>query len=209
MIFDSQGLPKDSGASDYMDSARLAGLMACFGHPKAPDMRKYLINGEGVRHPVEFPSNNPNNFTRDQLMCLAAGLKAQGREAEVKVLYDAAVSRFYRAQNSEADVPGSTKQFPNGADFLTPSNMNHLRICAGMSPSWLGKMWLMIDIAANGLFFSKEEPNQLMAMCASAGSFYVKALRLANRKLDKSITDYWSGWRMESDFAQFLIQKFK
>lgn len=209
MQFDSQGLPKDTGASDHMDSCRSAGLMATFSHPQAPDMRKYLINSEGVRHPVEFPANNPKNFTRDQLMPLAAGLHQQGYNEEVLVLYKAAKARWYRAQDTEADVPGSTKKFPNGADLLSPSHMNHLRICSGQKPLLLGKIWILIDILSNALLPTQNEPNQLMTMCEVAGPFYIKMWRKLNPKLNDQIVSYWAGWRDESEFAQFLIEKFQ
>ena len=114
MYFDSKGLPTDVGASDYMDSARLAGIMAVFGHPQMTKEKilLYMINeSQAVRYPFSDPynpaSNNPNNFTRDQLVCLAAGLKVLGCDEACKQLLKAARERNYRAQNIESDIVGS------------------------------------------------------------------------------------------------------
>ena len=215
MIFDKKGLPKDTGASDYMDSSRLAGLMALFEHPKAPDLQNYLVRvsystwHQGVRHPDEYPSNNPKNFTRDQLVPLVAGLNKQGNIKSCRSLLAGAEERNYRAQNVEADVVGSTKSFPNGADLLPPSVMNHLRICAAQKPKLFGKIWLVLDIVFSSVFTPMSEPNQLMSVCKVAGPKYVSLLRKLNPKLDAAIREYWSGWRGESEFAEFLIEKFR
>lgn len=215
MIF-NDGFPKDNGASDWMDSARLAGMMALFNHPdmSREKLAQYAVNDgfEAVRCPVDptgNPSNNPKNFTRDQLIPLIAGMSKMDLPVICIRLYAAAQDRKYRAQNIESDVPGSVKKFPDGADLLTPSHMNHLRMCAGQGSSLLGKAWLIMDIMFNGLFSPMSEPNQIMAMCKIAGPFYVKLLRKVNKKLDAAIREYWSGWRGESEFAEFLIQNFK
>lgn len=216
MIFDNDGLPKDVGATDYMDSARLAGLMAIFKMDKAPSMLSYIVKsskGEalGVRHPFEgivigeMPSNNPYNFTRDQLICLAAGLHAQGHTETVKSLYESAKSRGYRAQNTEADYPGTLKKFPNGADLLTPSHMNHLRMCANLKPGLLGKAMLMLDILYSGLFKKMSEPNQLICMLIVAGPIYVRMWKKINSKWKDAIKEYWSGWRQEPELADHMI----
>lgn len=219
MQFDSNGLPKDSGASDYADSARLAGLLATFGHP-AMDREKILQyvkeeGGElvGMRYPYVDPtgnlsSNNPKNFTRDQLMCLAAGLSALDCPVACAKLLGAAERRGNRAQNVEKDVPGSTKLFPDGADLLTPSNVNHLEMCAGFKGTLLGKAWLVMDICWNAWFSPMSEPNQLMCQAKIAGPMYVKLMRRLNKKLDAAIDEYWSGWRGEPELAQFLKEKF-
>lgn len=213
MIFDAIGLPKDTGASDYMDSARLAGIMAVFNVPNTPLLHKYLrLDNTGalvaVRHPNEFPSNNPKNFTRDQLMCLTAGMKAQNTPAGVfESLHDAAVKRGYRAQNTEADIPGSVKKFPNGADILFPSNMNHLRIAAGLPSTFLGRLWLKFDIIVNGLFTPMEEQNQLICMVAVAGKDYVKMYKKWNPKYREATRAYWCGWRQEPELAEEMIRQ--
>lgn len=215
MIFDEHGLPRDNGATDFADSARLAGLMALVGHK---DMTRnkllmYSINNgfDAVRYPfIDVAqgiswSNNPKNFTRDQLICLVAGLKKLDCPVPCIRLLASAETRKSRAQNIEDDVPGSVKKFPNGADILTPSHMNHLRICAGEKPTLLGKAWLMMDIIGSSIFTPMHEPNQLIAMCLTAGPFYVKMLRKMNKKLDEAIKEYWCGWRNEPELAQMLI----
>lgn len=213
MIFDNKSLPKDSGATDFMDSARLAGLLAVFGHEKTPDLSLYVIGDLAVRHPNEgsnpgeMPSNNPKNFTRDQLMCLAAGLKAQGREDICYTLYEAARDRNYRAQNTEADVPGSTKKFPNGADFLSPGHMLVLAKCAGLRGNMLGYPWLILDIIFNAIFSPERESNQLLCILKVMGPNWVKFYKKVTPKWAKAIQDYWSGWRNEPELAKFLMEK--
>ncbi len=209
MIFDAQGLPRDTGATDFMDSCRLAGLMVLVEDSRAPKMEAYMINGMGVRHPIEAPSNNPLNFTRDQMMILAAGLAKQGRQDLALQLYRGAQKRWCRAQNIESDVPGSSKKFPDGADILSPSHMGHLRRCAGLSRSWFGSLWLIIDILSDSHFSPYAEPNQLMAMCMIAGPFYVKLLRKMNKSLNDAIMGYWNNWRCEPFLARALISTFK
>lgn len=221
MIFDSHGLPRDTGATDFADSSRLAGLLATFGHPamNANLISLYVVDGnQGVRYPFQDPmgnlsSNNPKNFTRDQLLCLAAGLASLGRQDLCLRLYEAAKARNNRAQNVEADVVGSVKEFPNGADILSPSDMNHLRICAGKGGTIGGYAWLLIDIGFNALFARKSEPNQLMCKCKIAGRFFIKLWRLLNWNLDEAIREYWcageGAWRAEPELADFLILKFR
>ena len=218
MQFSSEGLPKDNGASDYADSARLAGLMVLFGHPAMEPkfLTKYLVEywQAAVRYPNPDPyqnpswSNNPKNFSRDQLICLTAGLKAARLPLSCGLLYLAAKERYYFCQNTEDDVPGSVKKFPNGPDILSPSHVNHLRVCSGRKPLWFGKLWLVLDIVISSKFMPLAEPNQLMAMCAVAGPWYIGFLRKMNPQLDTAIRNYWSGWRGESDFAELLIKGF-
>jgi hypothetical protein len=210
MIFDQYGLPRDNGATDYMDSARLAGLIELFGSDHVDLMKYVKYNEQGVlvaiRHPQEVPSNNWKNFTRDQLMCLVAGLKKQGHEGTVRKLYYAAMNRDYHAQNIEDDYDGTLKRFPNGADLLTPSHMNHLRICSGEKSTLLGRVWLMIDILFNGYISPKSEPNQLICMCVSAGDWYIRLWKKVNPYWKGAIIDYWYGWRGEKELAMRMIE---
>lgn len=213
MIFDSKGLPQDNGATDKMDSCRLSGLMAVIYHPQAPMMEHYVVKVDGVRmgvrHPDEFFSNNPLNFTRDQLIPLIAGLYAQnGITSVARHLFDAALSRGCRAQNSEYDAPGSTKQFPNGADLLHPGHMLILAKASGYSIWWtklFGYPMVVIDVLFNAIFTPTREPNQLICALSVLGPKWLKFYKFVTPRWRTAVTDYWSGWRDEEAFGKAVI----
>jgi hypothetical protein len=195
-----------------MDSARLAGLLGLFDSNKVNKdlLSMYVINRhEAVRAPFDDSSglypNNPNNFTRDQLLCLVAGLHHKGCIEACQGLLRAAIARGNRAQNTEKDAPGTAKTFPDGPDWLTPSNMNHLRICAGEQPGLLGKLWLIAEVFISSKLAPAAEPNQLIAMCVVAGASYVKLLKNSNPKLRDAVEAYWTGWRNEEEVSQLII----
>ena len=75
MIYrDSSGFLVKGELKDGGDTAVREGLMAVF--TGQPGNLLQLVNDQGlcVRHPNQKPWNNPNNFTKDQLKCLVAGL---------------------------------------------------------------------------------------------------------------------------------------
>lgn len=206
MIFDQHGLPKDNGATDYMDSCRLAGLLATFNHPKAVNMTTYLTPyGDGLRHPYEPTASNPRNFTRDQLIPLATGLYMQNKEACVGKLYYGAVERGYRAQNTEADVPGSVKRFPDGADILAPHDMSLLNKCAGGAITTLGRVFMVMSILGNALFTPRRESNQLLCALKVYGPSWMRFYKRVTPRWREAIKDYWCGWRDEPELAKYLI----
>jgi len=215
MIFDELGLPKDVGATDKMDSARLAGLMVLIGFKsEGIDLMKYIKYDQdgrvvAMRHPTEVPSNNHKNFTRDQLLPLVAGLKKQGHAGTVRKLYYAAKERCYRAQNTEADHDGTLKKFPNGADLLTPDVMNHLRICGDLEPKLLGKLFLKASMYVSAKYTPLREPNQLWATLIMAGDDYVRQYKKMNPQWKRAIRKYWSeedgAWRGEPELAEHFI----
>lgn len=212
MILDNYGLPRDRGATDSMDSARLAGMMALVGHRDTPDLRRYVVNGLGVRHPEFYPANNPWNFTRDQLLPLASGLCTQLHiYAGSRDLYFAVKNRNWRCQNIEKDFPGSRKKFPDGADFLLPHHIYFLSICGGINPgiilSLVGQIFMFIDILFNAVFFSKRESNQLIAMILILGPFWVRLYKKLTPNWRLAIENYWSGWRGEKELAKMIIDK--
>lgn len=214
MIFDEYDLPKDVGATDSMDSARLAGMMSLVGHAQTPDLRKYVRWGLGIRHPHFYPSNYPWNFSRDQLIPLAAGLYAQNHIlAGSKDLYFGAKNRNWRCQNTEKDFPGSKKKFPDGADFLFPQHILMLTLCAQIKPSLLlsifGKIWLFLDLLFNALFTRHRESNQLIALLFVMGPFWMRLYKAVTPSWEKAIKNYWCGWRGEPELAEMLIHKLK
>lgn len=216
MFLDKTGLPRENGASDFMDSARLVGLLATINSDRqvsALNLERYIADGLALRYPdideTNPASSNPRNVTRDQILCLAAGFNRKNWTSKCVDLLHAAYNRssfgICRAQNVEADVVGSRKAWYNGADILSPSHMNHLKLCARHRPSTLGYIWLNFDIAIYSLFTPLAEPNQLLCMAVVAGPKYVKRMRKWNRHLDTAVRDYWSGWRAEPELAEQIV----
>lgn len=183
MIFDENFLPKDNGADDYKDSARLAGLMALFGHPQAPDLEKYIVNGKPTRHPMY----SPKDFSRDQLIPFLAGYKEMFGTHKV----------FYTFRNYR----------PTNGDWLSPSQKNHIKLCCGEDGSWFGYLWLWCDILWSAYIDPLAEPNQLISMLVVAGPKWIQRWKKLNKNWDMAIWHYWSTWRDEPDFAKFMIDK--
>lgn len=176
MIFDSLGLPRDNGATDWQDSARLAGLCVLFGFKDIP-LEKYIKGGKYVRHPSEYKYD----FSRDQAICLMAGLYAQGRHDLV-----------------------SLKRV-KGWDIFLPSQRGHERRCKGLKSTWLQDKWLWCDVWYSAKFKPLEESNQLIAMLKVADAKYLKWWLKNNKQWKKSITDYWTGWRDEKELCEKII----
>lgn len=213
MIF-VNNYPRDTGASDMMDSARLAGLMALFNHPMAyKEMLEGYELGDGMiaRCPVAEHEGdwceNPFNATRDQVICLAAGLYKLGMFEQTNRILRAHEARGWRAQNVEYDKPGSSKKFPNGADWLSPSHRNHLRLCAGQKPTHTGSAWLWQDIVYGCYVDPWHEPNQLISMMVVAGPKYVQWWKAHHPDWKKSLQLYWDGWRGEKAFCELMIME--
>lgn len=197
----TDGLPVDSGASDEKDSSRLAGLLALFHHSSAPSLKEYVIlNSIPVRHPTR--ANNPFDFSRDQLICLSAGIWSQGHYDICNNLYQQATHSFCRAPNWKED-DGTRKLF--GGDILLPHHMNHLKRCAGKKISF--DPLLILDIIFNALFTPKRESNQLLSLVIVAGPAYVRFYKKITPQWREALLLYWSGWRNEKELALFLIDK--
>lgn len=199
MIFDYLGLPRDVGATDFKDSARLAGIMEIVQYPKTFNIWQYVdINGQLCRHPMY---HEPKDFSRDQLLPLAAGLYSKRFQVVDKpYVLNTVDHKWWLA--------------PNG-DFMSPSHRNHIALCAcderegAMEPNRFGYLWLRLDILWNAYVQPLSEPNQLIAMMIMAGPQYVRLWKKHNKKWDLAIRQYWSegagAWREERDLAAWMI----
>lgn len=184
MIFDMFDLPKDNGASDWQDSARLAGIMTVFGWQRKVDCSKYAVSyanincTEYVRHPQEYKYN----FSRDQAICLMAGLFVQDRSYLV------------------------SKKFIIGRDIFSPSHNGHVRICQGLRPHWYQNLWLWFDVCFNIFATPMSEPNQLLCMLmVHPDKKYLKFWLKRKKVWRESISNYWCGWRKEYELALHMI----
>lgn len=185
------GYPVDTNASDCMDSARLAGMMAMCRMESAPDCSDYLdYEGLGRRHPnppiEEFKSFGTQYFSRDQMICLAAGLKAQG--IRPVGMYEYVIEHGNTAQNHIED-DGSEKRF--GGDYCLPHVVGALAIAAGVQDrlTFIQRCFLFADVIANALFSPMREQNQIIALCYITG-FLGLYKRLTPKYKDANLK-YW------------------
>lgn len=194
MIFDRLGLPRDNGATDMLDSARLAGIMEVVQYPKSVNIWAYVDElGRFTRHP---DYKNTKDFSRDQLVPLVAGMYAK---------------RFQVTGNYVINTVDHDWWFAPNDDFLSPSVRNHIALCAcdgragSLQVSRLGYFWLKLDILWNAYISPLDEPNQLICMIVRAGPEYVRMWLKHNKSWREAITTYWTGWRGENELAVRII----
>lgn len=183
MKFDRWGLPSDFGSNDFQDSARAAGMCVLFGlHPDI-DLSLYT-NGRGQywRHPAEYIYT----MSRDQAICLFAGMWAQKRFDLVDPNYD------------------------TEGDLVSPAVRGHFYRCSRRESNWFQDAWLMADVYVHAWFNPLGEPNQLIAMLMVADVKYLKAWCKLNKNWRQSILNYWceneGAWRGERELAEKMIK---
>lgn len=191
MIFDELGLPRDSGATDLQDSARLAGLAVVFNFDLAKNrnipIEKYVVtiptlaSTHYVRHPLE----HKYDFSRDQAICLMAGLHRVS---------------LYRLVD---------KKYIDGKDIFSPSHRGHIKRCQGRKPNLLEEHWLWLDVLWSCFYQPMGEPNQLLCMLMIADPKYLKFWLKYNKHWRAAIKEYWceaaGEWRGERELAEHMI----
>lgn len=196
--YDSLGLPKDVGATDFLDSARLAGLLVLFGKNTmmAPpvntlpyvNLSLYTNGISYVRHPNISPFDPL--ISRDQVVPLFAGMWRQHSSIMVDPNYQ-----------------------PPNKDYISPSVRGHFIRCAGGKAHWYQDLWLVADILWSAYVCPLDEPNQLISMLIVAGPWYLKLWTMLNKQWEKSILDYWcenqGAWRQEPELAKAMIETIK
>lgn len=173
------GLPVDNGASDLADSARLAGIMTVFGIYNVA-CHKYvnLFYQRYERHPDD---KSGYDFSRDQTIPLVAGLYKKGMQELVNIKY------------------------VTGKDFFGPSHRGHIRYCQGKDYIWYQKLFLWIDILWACYVDKEHENNQLLCMLYILKDRRPLKFYLNNCKTwEKTLREYWSGWRGEPGLAEDL-----
>lgn len=198
---------------DGGDSAARTGIMALCG---SPEDRQVIFMfeqvGLGMRHPYQVPWNNVWNFTRDQLTCLAAGLKAAALvtpSSACQRLYKSHKDRGWRAQNREKDVVGSVKSWPDGPDWLAPDIRLHLRLCADIPSKWylIGWAFLWLSLIYNTKIKPNAEQNQFICQVIIAGPKWVKRYKRMHKSWRENLQSYWNGWRDQKEISEAMINK--
>lgn len=187
MKFDTLGLPQVNGSSDLQDSAALAGMMTVFEWPQKIDLSQY-VKSEPFRY-VRHPLEEKYNFSRDQAVCLMAGLKKQNRPFLVQ------------------------DWFITGKDFLSPSVRGHIARCQGSKSNWIQDLNFWADLYFSAKFKPLDELNQLFCMMMLADSKFIKWYCDANPKWQQAVKNYWcenaGSWRNEPELAALMIEKIK
>lgn len=185
MIFDRLGLPKDNGADDFADSARLAGLLTVFEWHQHTSLKKYIINEVDKTVYVRHPNERKFDFSRDQTIPFIAGLYKQGL--------------WYCV----------SEKYVDGKDWFSPSHKGHFRRCMAEKATWFQDLWLWIDVLWASFVAQMEENNQLLSILMIADVKYLKFYTKYNKLWEANVKSYWCNWRNEKELAEHIINKVK
>lgn len=228
MIFrDDNLLPVDE-TGDGGDSDFRCGILALSGS----ELDKELIGkyekrpGVLVRHPSDYPADNENNYTRDQLIVYMTGLWKIGDTKISRRVFWAHAKRLFFCQNIERDIPGSTKypwphSFINDRgedekrvfdfrDPLFPDDIMHLILCSRLKMLYpfaiVAYPFLVLSIIVHSkISHSLREDNQTICKCIVAGSFFCWLLKKIKTNLKDSLYHYWSV-RNETEYADIMFK---
>lgn len=185
----------DPNYLDFGDASRSTGIMATFGSKLDQEIiLKHLTSKGFVRHPNQQPWNDPKNFSRDQLICLASGLYRSNQSKVVR-------SEFYRRRYWFGLCP-------NG-DFLGPEFYLHLILCGKIFELyWLFPILIWFQIL-HILWATKINPeheqNQTICLADRSGLLFLWAKLHINWKA--SVMYYWARWRDQKEISEYLIEQ--
>lgn len=185
MQFDKFGFPRPNGATDFQDSAFLAGMMVAFDWPEFVPLSKYIVPGipfKYVRHPTE---DKGYDFSRDQYVGLSTGYAIGGDYALVD------------------------EECITGKDYLSPSINGHTLRCKGLQAKWYQDLNFWADLWFSAKVKPMEELNQLFCMMRIADKKFVRWYCMANPKWRQALRNYWyeneGKWRDEGAFCEHVI----
>lgn len=233
-----------SESGDGMDSCRAHGIVDCFDNfalgwqnksSRVFQLQNFdgTYSGDVVRHPTQtkLGANNPNNLSRDQLMCWSAGMHSlDWTEDLIPVIakLKKPLPFIWLARNCERDYPGTTKRpWPHKmtggdpvdegkwrmfdfADPLLPHHILHLYRCAKIKPplwiKWLGTafFWLSIRFVSQKI---DAEQNQMQCMVKVAGDYWINLYMKHNPMWEKQTKYYWLDERNCPEFYNLILNK--
>ena len=225
IFFDDYGYPSDQ-TGDGGDSAVRASLLAMCKSPFMGTfmLRKYEIKpGLFVRHPKQVPWNNYKNLTRDQTICLVAGLKATGNWRAVSRMFYSRAKCFFFSQSTERDYPG-TKKYPwphtmtggdpvdegklrlfDGPDILMPNHVACMILAGKVKLAYLflpiGYLFHFILLFLHSMDAGCEQ-NQMICECYTLGT--LKVFNKLNHGWEEDSLKYWSE-RGEVEYHKLLV----
>lgn len=178
---------------DGGDSSRSTGIMALFGSRIDQEVIDYHCTDKGfVRHPKQAPWNDTSNFSRDQLLCLIAGLYKAKKYKKIR-------REFYRQYWKGI--------CPNG-DLLGPEFYWHVILSGKIYFFyWLfpiGYLFQFLHIIWATQIDPDKEQNQTICMTTVSGLLWLWVFMHPYWKT--SIRNYWSKWRDQDEIAKHIIK---
>lgn len=216
---------------DGGDSANRCGLWKLFkGHDlplKDPAfwLEDFVLSGGiCVRHPKQFPWNNPKNFSRDQLIPLCAGLWRVKRYDLVRSIFWSHAKRLFFCQNIERDKPG-TKKYPwphkyvndkgqneksnfNFADPLLPHDVFFLIMCSKLYilyPLWIIAAPMFVIALLIHCISDTNDEGQIISQCKVHGSWAVNLYKKWRPDYKERLNTYWIARRNQGEIANLII----
>lgn len=195
--------------ADGGDSAARCGIMAlCGSYIDQKIIAKFYIgNGYCVRHPLQFPHNSSNTFSRDQAIQYMAGLWRSKYNETANAILKRIISDYCFMSNTHFHPSLVKKEFPQGPDFCHPGVMWHFILCAkAYRYYWLapiGYLFQICDLIWACFVKPFDEQNQAFCMFAVSGllPLYLKMhpdFRLA-------MSDYWLRWRDQKQIYESIV----
>jgi len=220
-----QHRPNDPAYLEGGDSARVTGIMALCGS----NMDKALLpvfviypEGYGVRHPfqqlikdesgqtIQLNNNDPGSFTRDQALCLMAGLWSapEYNENFTNLFFWSHAKRLFFGQNT-LDQEGNKKPWYKSRDPMHPGQIGFMIQAARIK--WLYPIlpicWLftILEILVNVYITPNRESNQLLCTLVVTGKWALKLYTKLHPNWKMPIIEYWSGWRDQKEIGDLFI----
>ncbi len=195
----------DPSYMDGGDSASRTGIMALCGSEIDQSLLELFFKGAAclpVRHPYQKEYMDFSLFSRDQLMCLAAGC------------FDDYKVSFARTK-LQRFLSVWTPPFLN-KDIIMPQHLYHLHCCAYVDRykdiktillGLVSSIFILVDILWNTLCVPWSEQNQLQCILIATHPKWLKLYCKLHPDWRKAVRDYWDSWRDQAEIGEALILK--
>lgn len=184
------GYVKINGASDLEDSSMAFGLATVLDYfidssGANPFLADSYFREDGM---YQRCKDSKYLFSRDQTICLVAGLLRQHCQHLV------------------------TLDKVNGKDIFSPANRGHIRICQGLKPYWYQTLWFKAELWFSAKYAPLDELNQLFCqLLVHPNKSLLRWYCDMNPQWRVSLAEYWYAgkghWRNEMDFCLHMIKK--
>jgi hypothetical protein len=187
IVKDEHGIVCQHPDMDGGDSISRQGILALSEDAAWNSLCQFKSGGKLVRHPYQAKWNDPKLMSRDQLVCAVV------------------------AQPFSKPTISYAKSWFINKDFLDPAVKLYLyKSGFAKPPAWLkllGTVWMFLALIWNTKIKPKDEMNQFTCMCIVMGQWWCNKLISWHPHIEKTILNYWSGWRDQHELGVILVKE--